>query len=328
MPKDFVAVPKVVLGDTGIETSRIGLGMASWPNRLEFVEVIEVLKTAFEIGIRHLDNAAKYNSEHIIGKALGEVDVPGDVVVATKVCTYHDRDLRIAYQSFNVSGVERSIERSLELLNRDHLDIVYVHDLREPNIPLLFAERGPLPLLQSLKKQGVIRAIGMATRDLVCLENAVTSEVFDLIQTFHVNTLLNQSAHRSVYPLAKQHGVPIMDSGPYAGYILATGPREGAEYGYRPASEEVQQAAGRLQKACSGLGVSLPDAAVAFALNHPDVKTLTIGSGNPKHIKGWTRALTTPLSQDDFQVLLNAAGGEISSRPTTAARFVDPGFST
>ena len=323
--KGFIPVPKVVLGSTGIVTSRIGLGMAGWPERRTPNEVVDVLRTAFEIGIRHLDNAAKYNTEEIVGPALRELDVPDDVVVASKVCTYFDKDLRVSYQTFRPDVAERSVHRSLKLLGRDYLDIVYVHDLREPNIPVAFSDAGPLPVLTKLKSQGLVKAIGMATRDLPSLEAAVQSDVFDIIQTFHANTLLNRTAHETIYPLAVEKGVPVMDSGPYAGYILATGPREGAQYSYREAPQEVVEAARRLQDACARIGVELPDAAVAFSLRHPAVKTLTIGSGNPEHVKGWTRALASPLTDEQFEELVRVAG---PSHPFTQSlvfdRFVDP----
>ena len=319
-------VPKVILGETGIESSRLGLGMAGWPEGKPLDRVAEVLRAAFSIGVRHLDNAAKYNTEGIIGRALEEVDVPADTVFCTKVCVYWDPELGIPYQSFSQTGILRSIERSLRLLGRESLDIVYIHDAQPVNIPVVFDEKGPLTVLEDLRRQGVVKAVGMATRYVPTLTAAVESGRVDLVQTFHINTLLNREAHDTIYPLAMERGIPVMDSGPYGGYILATGPREGAEYGYMPAGENVMAAAGRLQETCRVKGVKLPDAAVAFALRHPAVKTVTIGSGNPDHVRGWVRALDLPLTDSDYADLLEAAGPSIGREYSIFTRNVVTDF--
>lgn len=310
MSNNYATVPTVEITPAGIRTSRIGLGTSGWPHRYETKDVARVLESAFEIGIRHLDTAAKYNTEERIGDALAVIDLPDDLIVATKVCMYYDSELKIEYSSLSQDAVRRSVERSLKRLRRDYLDIVYVHDVRDVNLPLALADNGPFTVLQELKAAGVIRAVGMATRNLKVLEGTILSGMVDVIQSFHINTLLNQEGHTQIYPLAKERGIGILDCGPYAGYILATGPGEDSRYSYALAPEEVREAVRRIEVKCNEMGISVPDAAVAYSLRHPDVSVLTIGSGNPEHIRRWAELIDSPLSDSDFEILLSAAGGQ------------------
>ena len=63
-----------------------------------------------------------------MGRALRQVRAPPDLVVATKVCCYFDEELGADYVSYNPAAAECSVERSLKLLGRERLEIVYIHD--------------------------------------------------------------------------------------------------------------------------------------------------------------------------------------------------------
>ena len=57
---DLPIIPRVTLGRTNIETTRLGLGSTGWPLERSYEQVIEVLRTAFEAGIRYIDLAPLY----------------------------------------------------------------------------------------------------------------------------------------------------------------------------------------------------------------------------------------------------------------------------
>lgn len=301
----------MTLGTTGITTTRLGLGMAWWPRQVSFDSVIEVLEAAFDAGIRHIDLAPLYGSEEIIGHALSAMGRPDDLVIVTKACAYWDFDLDIEYYAYSRDAVRRSVERSLKRIGVDRIDIVHVHDTRAIDLPWVFDDRGALATLEELKREGVIVSIGMATKDLDCLMVAVRSGRFDVIQTFHTNTLLNRTAHDALYPAARERGVAVLDSAPFAGYILGTGAIEGATYNYFPAGEDVVAAVRRVEAVCRGKGVTLQEAALAFPLRHPDVRTLTVSTKRPKRISEWTRALECPLTDADFAEIIEAAGPSV-----------------
>ena len=73
-------VPKAVMGRTGITTSRFGLGTAVWPLQQPYDLVVEVFRTAFAAGIRHVDTAPLYGSEEVVGRALKDAGHPEGMV--------------------------------------------------------------------------------------------------------------------------------------------------------------------------------------------------------------------------------------------------------
>ena len=269
------------------------------------------MQAAFDLGIRHLDCAAKYRTEAQIGRALRDVGAPPDLVVATKVCAYYDRDLDTEFVSYNPAAAQRSVERSLRLLGRERLEIVYIHDPAHENLPLIYQRGGVLDVLCALKDQGLIAHLGMASWDHRSIQWAVEHGAFDVVQGFHINTLLNRSGRLGVYADADARGIGICDSGPYGGYILATGPVPGARYNYAPASPEVFNAARRLESACAAKGVGLADAALGFALQCPSVDVVVVASGDPNHIGSWARALDLPLGPADYEELERIAGPDL-----------------
>ncbi|MGC9350169.1 MAG: aldo/keto reductase [Anaerolineae bacterium] len=307
-------VPKVTLGRTGIVSTKLGLGTAGWPRRVPFEQTVEMLQAAFEAGIRHIDTAPLYHTEEIIGQAFQEIDVPSDVVLATKAGSYSDIELGIHYNGYRARHIYRSVERSLKRFGVDYLDIVHIHDVRVNQLDEVFAEQGALAALLDLKDQGVIGAVGMGTLGLEPLQAAVDSGDVDVLQIFHTYTLLNQSAADELIPSAVEKGISILNSAPYAGYILATGPGPDARYNYAPASDDVIEAARRLEVVCAEKGVDLPTAALAFSLRNPDIDVTVPASGKTKRIPQWIAAMNVALTDKDWDEILAAAGGQYELR--------------
>ncbi len=177
-----------------------------------------------------------------------------------------------------------------------------------------------LDRLLALKAQGLIRHLGMATWDPRAHRRALEHGAFDVIQTFHVNTLLNRTGG-ALYAEAEARNLGICDSGPHGGYILATGPVDGAQYSYSPATPEAMAAARRLQEVCREKGVRLADAAIAFALRQPLVDVVVVASGSPRHITSWVDALESPLTDQDFRELVHAAGPDLDGIEVRVARI-------
>jgi D-threo-aldose 1-dehydrogenase len=299
--------PRVTLGRSGIVSSRLGLGCAVWPHEKPYDEVVEVFRTAFAAGVRHIDAAALYGTEEVVGRALTDAGRPADMVMVTKACTEVEDGNYI--QDFTEKRVMYSVERSLRRLQVDHIDILHIHDPRTEDIPQVFARDGALQGLLKLKSQGVVKSIGMATSSLNCLKAAIDSGDVDHIQSFHSYTLLNRESAKEVYPQARAHNLSVLNNAPYAGYILLTGPIEGAKYNYQPASPDVVEAVRRIQAVCERKGVDLATAALAFSLLDPMVDATVIGASTPAKLLERVAAFNAPLTQEDFKEMMDAAGG-------------------
>ena len=301
-------IPKVTLGRSGIVSTKLGLGTASWPREVPFEQVLEMLQKALDAGIRHIDTAPLYHTEAIIGQALQELDLPEDIVLATKAGSYTDIEIGVHYNAYRARNIYRSVERSLKRLGTDHIHILHVHDVRVEHLDQVFGKGGAIEAMLDLKSQGVIGAVGMGTMGLDCLQAAVESDAVDILQIFHTYTLLNRAAAERLFPAALAKGISILNSAPYAGYILATGATPDARYNYRPAPPEVVEATRRLEAVCAVKGVDLPTAALAFSLRNPDIDVTVPASGKPKRIAQWIAAMNAPLTDDDFAEMHAAAG--------------------
>ena len=308
IPLVTTEIPKVTLGRSGIVSTKLGLGTASWPREVPFEQVLEMLQMALDAGIRHIDTAPLYHTEAIIGKALQELDLPEDIVLATKAGSYTDLEIGVHYNAYRAHNIYRSVERSLKRLGTDHIHILHVHDVRAEHLGQVFGKGGAIEAMLDLKSQGVIGAVGMGTMGLDCLQAAVDSDAVDVLQIFHTYTLLNQTAADKLFSAARAKNISILNSAPYAGYILATGATPDARYNYSPAPPAVVEATRRLEAVCAAKSVDLPAAALAFSLRNPDIDVTVPASGKPKRIAQWIAAMNAPLTDDDFAEMLAAAG--------------------
>lgn len=119
--------------------------------------VSRLLNGLLDLGVNYLDTAPAYGlSEERIGRALA--GRRGEFVLSTKVGeTFVDG--RSTYD-FSQAGVERSIERSLQRLQVDVLDLVFIHS-RGDDLAIL-DETDVVPTLKKLREAGTIRAIGLS----------------------------------------------------------------------------------------------------------------------------------------------------------------------
>jgi len=158
------------LGGTGISVSPLGFGTVKL-GRNEGVkypasftlpsdrEVRNLLALAGDLGINLLDTAPAYgSSERRLGRLL-----PGPRdrwVLSTKVGEMFSGG-RSSFD-FSAMGTRCSVERSLSRLNTDYLDIVLIHSSGE-DLDILH-HAGVLEELLMLRRQGLIRAVGMSTK--------------------------------------------------------------------------------------------------------------------------------------------------------------------
>ncbi len=296
----------VELGNTGITSTRIGLGTAGFRDGVTQDEIVEVVRTAIDCGIKHIDTAALYQTEEKVGTALRELTPPNDIVVATKVCGYRDWERGINYWSFERDSILQSIELSLKRLQVSKLEIVHLHDVHPEHMPQVFKSGGALDTLVSLQEQGVIQQIGMATMHMGPLLAAADDPRIGVVQTYNVYDLLNGEAADQLFPTAKSKGKGIINTAPFAGFILTTGPVPEATYNYRPVPERIRERVVNMQARCAEKGVKLADAALSFCLENSLVDSTVLASSNPARVRGWIDALENPVPHETVQDILEA----------------------
>lgn len=93
------------------------LGLGTWQND-DHVECVGAVRTALEVGYRHVDTAQIYGNEAAVGEAIATANIDRDeVFLATKVWT----------SNLAPEDVLASTETSLDRLGTDYVDLLYVH---------------------------------------------------------------------------------------------------------------------------------------------------------------------------------------------------------
>jgi aryl-alcohol dehydrogenase-like predicted oxidoreductase len=151
------ALPLRELGRTGVRVSVLAFGGGShFLSRVSGDEkkVEGLIHRALELGINYFDTAAGYTfrphqrlSETYYGRILAPIR--DRIFLATKA---QDRDRE---------GMLRSVEKSLELLKTDHLDLIQMHSLSSlDELDRLEQPDGALKALRELREQKVVRFFG------------------------------------------------------------------------------------------------------------------------------------------------------------------------
>lgn len=153
------------LGKTGLKLPVVSFGVMRSDNP-------NLIKAAMVAGIKHFDTAHSYqngNNEKMLGEVLK--DYPRDsFTIGTKI------------KSEEKSGFLEKLDTSLERLKMDYVDILYLHALSSREDVLSAAN---LDLLQTAKKQGKARFIGLSTHrnEPEVIKAAVDSGVYEVLLT-------------------------------------------------------------------------------------------------------------------------------------------------
>ena len=119
-----------------------------------------LLTQAHEAGINLIDTAPAYgSSEERLGSLLSNRQ---DWIIATKC----GEEFEEGKSRFNYTGAHTrmSIERSLERLKTDYLDIVLIHS--DGNDDAILNNTDCVETLKACKSEGKIRTIGMSTKTI------------------------------------------------------------------------------------------------------------------------------------------------------------------
>lgn len=222
------------LGGTGMMVSVIGLGTVKlgrnegvkYPETFSIPEESEaqaLLYLAKDLGINLVDTAPAYgNSEERLGKLLkGQRQ---DWIICSK--TGEEFIKGESLFDFSEKHTTHSVERSLKRLNTDYLDLVLVHS--DGNDLDILQKTSVLKTLESLKKQGKIRAIGMSTKtvaggllaaqyaDVVMvtynLKEQQEREVLDFCQKNHKGVLVKKALCSGHLPTDSKYDDPVAKS--------------------------------------------------------------------------------------------------------------------
>ncbi len=279
------------LGSTTVQVGPISVGTAALGGLYRSVtdqDATDMVEAALAAGLRYFDTAPQYGhgtSEVRLGRALRGRDRDSYVLsskVGRLVHPAEDGDTGIFADApssnvelrFDRESILRSLEESLQRLDVDRLDVVYIHD---PDEHADQAIDEAYPVLHELRDAGVIRAIGVGMNQSAIPTRFVEETDIDVVLLAGRYTLLDQTGARDLIPAARRRGVSIVIGGVFNSGILAD-PDSSPMFDYSPAPAAIIERTALIRTTCERHGVALARAAVAFPLREPVVATVLMGA--------------------------------------------------
>lgn len=196
---------KMILGKTGLEVTRLGLGGIPI-QRVDEAAAVETVVHAINRGVDFIDTARAYTtSEKMIGKAL----------------TLTDRNVVLASKSMNPAedGMRNDIEASLIDLQLEYIDLYQCHYVKdEESYRKVVSTGGALDGMLKARQEGLIGHIGITSHSLDLLERILDDDIFDTIMLCF--SFLEPKARERVIPKARAKNVGIIAMKPFSGGVI------------------------------------------------------------------------------------------------------------
>jgi aryl-alcohol dehydrogenase-like predicted oxidoreductase len=302
------------LGRTGLEVSRVCLGMMSYgdpgwrPWILGEDEARPFVARALELGITFFDTADMYSrgvSEEVTGKLLGEMARRDEIVIATKVFfPFSERPNRGGLGRKHIlDGVRDSLRR----LGTDYIDLYQIHrwDYGTPIEETMEA-------LHDAVKAGYVRFLGASS--MYAWQFARAQHVAEIhgwtrfVSMQNHYNLLYREEEREMMPLCVEDGVGVIPWSPLARGYLARPPAEEEatrrgevdDYSRKlydfPEREAIQRAVGEV---AAERGVTRAEVALAWLLGKEGVTAPIVGATRMEHLDQAVGALDLELTAEE-----------------------------
>lgn len=274
------------LGRTGLSVTEIGFG--AWAvggnafgnsyGPTDDAESTRAIRRAFERGCNFFDTADVYghgHSETLLGAALH--DVRDRVIIATKVgANFYNPDLRL---DFTPGYLRVAVERSLERLRTDHIDLLQLH-----NPPMnLISARDTYEPLEAMKREGLIRFYGVSVHPPEEGVAAVQATLPDTVQI--VYNLARREAEDTFLPTAHTANIGVIAREPLANGFLAGAYTAASTWERgdirsrmpRPYVTQLAALGQRVREVAEQSGMTAAQLALKFVLDRPEIACAIVG---------------------------------------------------
>lgn len=213
-----------LLGQSGLKVSELCLGTmgfgTEWKWGADFETSHQIMDAFCEAGGNFIDTANRYTegtSEAIIGEYM-ESNGRDNFVLATKY-TLHDNLTNPNASGNNRKNLFRSVQDSMERLQTDYIDLLYVHAW-----DFLTSPEEVMRGLDDLVRQGLVHYIGISDTPawMVAKMNTLADfrgwSQFVALQVEY--SLLQRTPERDLTPMAQHFGMTVTPWAPLAGGAL------------------------------------------------------------------------------------------------------------
>lgn len=319
-----------LLGDTGVFVSELSFGTMSfggegmWKSvgQQQQDEADELLEMAIDAGINFIDTANVYSfgqSETILGNSIGNLNLnTNELFISTKVRGAmgdgpNEQGLS-RYHIFN------SVEDSLERLNLDQIDILYVH-----GVDSVMPTDEVMKSLNDIVDSGYVRYLGVSNWPawMVAKANEIARfrgwHGFKATQYYY--SLSGRDAEEALIPYAESENLAFVPWSPLAGGFLTgkyTREKEKSgedarrdEFDFPPIDKEkAYNIVDVLREIAGSHDVTVAETALAWVRHQGGVTSTLIGAKSTDQFASNLRSAEIELTEENLKDL-----DEISSVP-------------
>lgn len=203
-------IQKRRLGRTGIEVTCVGIGCLPLTG-LDEQEASAVLNESLDLGVNFIDTARGYReSEALIGAAVSSRR--GEYYLATKT------------RAKSEESIMEELHTSLKNLRTDSIDLYQIHYVNSSDeLNMVLRKGGPLDVFKKLRRQGIIRFIGITGHNAAVMLEAARSGEFDTVQAAFSYIEKGPDVF-DLIDYCRDHNVGFIDQKPLAGGALTCAP--------------------------------------------------------------------------------------------------------
>jgi len=303
-------------GQTDLNISAIGFGcweIGGTYGHIDEVQFQRAVHAAIEAGITCFDTAEAYGmgvSEEALARALS--GRRSDVVIATKFGVGYDEMPN--RRDSSRSRVFVSIDKSLQRLRTDHIDIYLVH-WPDPNTPL----EETVAALDEVVRQGKVRYIGVSNFRPAQIEETMRLRRVDVVQ--YAWNMFDRRMQAEIFPYCAAQQIGVMAYGSLAYGILRGAFHVGMQFeegDWRSKGGIVGNlnlfrtlfgredfprnlaAVDELKRLAAKYGKTLPQFALRWTLSNPVIGTALVGFRTPAEVTENLGALGWDISTADM----------------------------
>src|SRR4051794_11487260 len=316
------------LGNSGLKVSEITYGnWVTHGSQVDDSAAIATVHAALDAGITTFDTADAYANtaaESVLGKALAgqrreSLEIFTKVYWPTGPGGANDTGL-------SGKHIMESINGSLSRLGTDYVDLYQAHryDYETPIGETFQA-------FADIVRQGKVLYIGVSewTAEQLREGHALAkSHGIQLISNQPQYSMLWRVIEDKVVPASEELGISQIVWSPMAQGVLsgkylpgqpvpegsrATDEKSGAQFISRLLRDEVLEAVQRLKPVAAEAGLSMPQLAIAWVLQNPNVSAALVGASRPEQIADNVKASGVKLDADTMAAI-EAALGDVAER--------------
>lgn len=268
-----------LLGRSGVRVSRLALGTLNFGEDMARDECFGVMNAARAAGINWFDTANSYgHSEEIIGQWLAEE--PGRrnaLFLSSKVYRPIGGDVNDG--GLSARHIIASVDRSLQRLATDHLDMLFLHHV-DRSLPMAAV----LETADRLMASGKIRYLGTSNfagwQLVTAAWAAANRNMLGPICEQGVYNLAERMVEQDVLPACDGLGIGFIAYSPLSNGLLSgadTGSTRRGKPRVVARADDQAQRIDAYRRWCGTTGLAMADAALAWLLARPAATAVLIG---------------------------------------------------